>query len=74
MRNFSDCSGCLNGSYACSSECFAYNCNNSDCEFIDEDLVCGNSSLADDDSSDASIDDYEINFRNEVCAFASTSS
>lgn len=64
-----DCSGCLNGSYLCSQECFAYDCNAANCEYIDEDLLCGTSSSRDDDSSD---DDYENNLFADICAYSTS--
>ncbi|XP_055308424.1 uncharacterized protein LOC129572484 [Sitodiplosis mosellana] len=65
-----DCSGCINGTYGCSSGCFAYHCKPEDCDFIDEELFCENST-ADDGSSQA--DDYEIDTNNDICAYTSVS-
>lgn len=65
-----DCSGCLHGGYGCSSECFAYDCNTADCEFIDEDLLCGISTTNDDDNSDVNTVDYENNLDTDVCAYS----
>lgn len=63
-----DCSGCINGSYGCSSECFAYQCNSSNCDFIDEDQLCENNN-ADDGNNE--IEDYDSGIYNEICAYTS---
>lgn len=65
-----DCSGCLNGTYGCSSECFAYHCKSNDCEFIDEDLICENSTT---DDGSPQVDDYESDINNDICAYTSLS-
>lgn len=72
MLLFLDCSGCLHGEYACSSECFSYDCNATNCEFIDEDLLCGTSSTNDDDNSDVNNDDYENNLYTDICAYSTS--
>ena len=70
MLSFLDCSGCLNGGYGCSHECFAYDCNATNCEFIDEDLLCRTSSSHDDDNSDVNNDDYGSNLDGDICAYS----
>lgn len=65
----SDCSGCINGTYGCSSGCFAYHCNAKDCDFIDEDLFCENKTTNDGDTSQA--DDYETATFDDICAYSS---
>lgn len=65
--SFSDCSGCLNGSFACSSDCFAYDCNTADCEFVDQDDFCSKR-----DHSDASNENYESDIYSDICAFTSS--
>lgn len=69
---FLDCSGCLNGSYGCSSECFAYECNVANCEFIDEDLLCGKAVSHDDDGSDENNDYYENHLFADICAYSTS--
>lgn len=38
--DISDCSGCVNGGYRCSSDCFHYDCDRSNCDFLDEETFC----------------------------------
>lgn len=63
-----DCSGCINGSYGCSSECFAYQCNSSNCDFIDEDQLCENNNTDDGNNEN---EDYDSGIYNEICAYTS---
>lgn len=37
---FPDCSGCMDGSFRCSRECFLYDCEPSNCLFVDEEKFC----------------------------------
>lgn len=67
---FADCSGCVNGSYGCSSECFAYDCVASNCDFVDENRFCD--SFPNDGTSDIESDEYESHDFTDVCAFVSS--
>lgn len=72
---FSDCSGCLNGSFGCSRECFTYDCNPSACDFIDEDSFCQNhlrrrhNSNEDQDTYDENYDESDLNENfSDICS------
>lgn len=43
--NISDCSGCVNGGYRCSSDCFHYDCDQTNCDFLDEETFCNGESV-----------------------------
>lgn len=56
------------GTYGCSSECFAYDCNPIECDFVDEDDFCKqHSSAVGDQKEDASNE----NGVSDICALAS---
>ncbi|XP_031638793.1 uncharacterized protein LOC116350925 [Contarinia nasturtii] len=60
-----DCSGCLNGTYGCSSECFSYDCKPSTCDFVNDDIFCEESN---DDDGSVEIGDYD-----DICSYLSLS-
>ncbi|KAG5681855.1 hypothetical protein PVAND_011262 [Polypedilum vanderplanki] len=37
-----DCTGCTNGSFNCSPQCYTYPCASSTCTFVDQEDFCGN--------------------------------
>lgn len=58
FTSFTDCSGCMNGGYRCSSDCFYYDCDQSNCDFLDEESFCNGES--------------DRNWLNEVCSMGTT--
>lgn len=70
---YTDCSGCINGSYGCSSDCFAYDCNGSNCDFVDLDRFCEkNGSSGHDRTARVNIDDHENHAYSDICAYSSS--
>lgn len=69
----SDCSGCLNGSFGCSRECFTYDCDPSTCDFIDEDLFCKDhprrKQNSNEDIYDENYDELDLNENfSDICS------
>lgn len=40
--SISDCSGCTDGSFNCSAQCYTYPCNHDECSYLDQEDFCGN--------------------------------
>lgn len=62
------------GAYACSSACFAYDCDPKDCSYVDAEDFCKRhvSNSGDNMSDGADNEDYESDVYSDICAFASS--